>query len=305
MNVMRQALDDYLRIRRALGFKLEREGYLLPQFIDFLEAHGSVCVTTALALRWAMASPSRSVQRTIARLRMIRGFAQYLAALDPRTEIPPRELLAVPKSPRTTPYIYPDEEICGLMRAAPAFKGLKSATYSTLIGLLAATGMRVGEAIALDVADMSRVGLLVIRSGKFGKQRELPLHSTTSQALRQYASLRDRILPQPHSPAFLLSLAGTRLHYKNVHLAFLRLLHLTGLAERRPRPRLHDLRHTFAVTTLIRWYREGADIEARLPALATYLGHVAPSSTYWYLTATPELLQLARHRAEVGLGARP
>jgi integrase len=137
-----------------------------------------------------------------------------------------------------------------------------------------------------------------VQQGKFGKTRELALHRTSVEALEDYAGARDRALPYQHSPAFLLSLAGTRLEYKNVHHCFLRLVHAAGLGGRRPRPRPHDLRHTFAVTTLVRWYRQGVDVDARLPALSTYLGHVVPSSTYWYLTATPQLLELARQRAQ-------
>lgn len=299
MSTLHRALEDYLRVRRALGFTLEREGRLLPQFVADLEREGHAYITTALALRWALVPPEISLRWAAARLAMVRGFATYLAAHDPRTEVPPHELLPPPSRARPTPYLYTEDEIIALMRAAQRLHRLKAQTYATLIGLLAATGMRVGEAIALNRTDVDHgQGVLVIEQGKFGKARELVLHPTTTAALRAYGAARDRALPAPRSPSFLLSLAATRLHYKNVHLAFLRLVHRAGLAERRPRPRLHDLRHTFAVTTLVRWYREGVDVEARLPALSTYLGHVAPSSTYWYLTATPELLELARERAQ-------
>lgn len=300
MSPLHRALDEYLRVRRALGFALEREGRVLPQFLAYLEHHGSDSITVALALDWALSPPGVSPWWAGTRMAMVRGFATYLAALDPRTEVPPADLLPTPSSTRLIPYLYTDAEICALMAAARTLDGLKSTTYATLIGLLAATGMRVGEAIALDRDDVDeREGMLVVRHGKFGKARELMLHRTTTKALRAYAGARERVHPHPRSRALLLSLAGTRLHYKNVHLAFLRLVHRAGLAERRPRrPRIHDLRHTFAVSTLVRWYREGADVEARLPALSTYLGHLAPSSTYWYLTATPELLELASQRAQ-------
>lgn len=302
MSALHRALDEYLRVRRALGFALEREGRLLPQFVSFVEDHDSAYITVPLAIRWAIASPGGSPTQSHVRLRMVRGFAKYLAALDSRTEVPSRGLLPASRNTRPTPYIYTDDEIDALVRAARFLRNLKSATYATLIGLLAATGMRVGEAIALDRCDVDcREDVLVIRQGKFGKSRELLLHPTTTQALRGYASARDRALPHPRSPSFLLSLAGTRLHYKNVHSSFLRLVRHAGLADQRQRPRLHDLRHSFAVTTLVRWYREGVDVEARLPSLSTYLGHVAPSSTYWYLTATPQLLQLARQRTEHAL----
>ena len=306
MSTLHGALEEYLWVRRALGFALEREGRLLPQFVSFLEHRNSDYITAALAIRWAIASPGGSSKQSHARLRIVRGFAKYVAALDARTEVPLHELLPRPSTTRLTPYIYTDEEICALMQAARTLHGLKGVTYATLIGLLASTGMRVGEAIALERDDVDYLdGVLVVRQGKFGKTRELLIHATTTEALLAYARQRDRALPHPRSSSFLLSLAGTRLNYKNVHFSFLRLVQCAGFAEHRPRPRLHDLRHAFAVTTLVRWYREGVDVEARLPALSTYLGHVAPSSTYWYLTATPALLGLAKQRAEHVLRARP
>ena len=307
MSPLSRDLDEYLRVRRALGFGLVREGRLLPQFVCFLERQGHTAIRAPLAVRWALAPPGVSRRWAHARLAMVRGFARYLAAHDPRTEVPALELLPAPRTARRVPYIYTDAEVCALMQMARTLHGLKGATYATLLGLLAATGMRVGEAIALQRDDVDDLGGgLVVRHGKFGKSRELPLHPTTTAALRAYARERDRVLRHPRSPSFLLSRAGTRLHYKNVHAAFLRLVHRVGLAPHRPpRPRLHDLRHTFAVTTLVRWYRAGLDVEARLPALSTYLGHVAPSSTYWYLTATPALLQLAQRRAQRARQARP
>lgn len=306
MKPLDRALEEYLQLRRALGVKLEREGRLLPQFVAFLETLGSPCITAPLALRWAAAAPGGSLQQAHARLRMVRGLAKYVAAFDPRTEVPARALLPPAQAARPMPYIYTEQEICALIAATTMLQGLKVATYATLIGLLAATGMRVGEAIALDrdALDVHH-SRLVVRHGKFGKSRELALHPTALAALQEYATQRDLALPYPRSAGFLLSLAGTRLEYKNVHHGFLRLLQAAGLPGRRPRPRLHDLRHTFAVATVVRWYRAGVDVDARLPALSTYLGHIAPSSTYWYLTATPELLELARQRAQHRMEARP
>lgn len=299
MSRLRQSLAEYLRIRRALGFKLEREARWLSCFIDFLEHQDSDHITTAFAVRWAMASPSGSAPSAHARLRMVRGFAKYLAAHDPRTEMPPYEQLPAVSRTRPTPYIYTEKEIGALITAAGNLQHLKGATYATLLGLLTATGMRVGEAIALDRRDIDwRRNSLIVRQDKRQQSRDLILHPTTIAALGAYAAARDRALPCPPSPSFFVSLAGTRLNYKNVHFEFLRLARQAGLDQRRPRPRLHDLRHTFAVATLQRWYREDVDVDARLPTLSTYLGHVAPESTYWYLTATPELLLLARQRAE-------
>jgi integrase len=188
------------------------------------------------------------------------------------------------------------------MTAAQAISSpLRAGTYQTLTGLLAVTGMRPGEAVSLDRGDADfGEQALTVRHGKFGKSRRLPLHPQTVSALRGYARLRDEHLPRPASPAFFVSLAGTRLIYSNVHLAFQRLARDVGLQPRSPRcrPRLHDLRHTFAVTTLISWYHDGQPVQPRLPLLSTWLGHDSPEDTYWYLHAVPELLTLAAERLE-------
>jgi len=221
--------------------------------------------------------------------------------------VPAAELL--PGRPRrATPYLYSDVEIAALIAAADTLRfPLRVATYKTLIGLLAVTGMRVGEAIRLDRDDLDLAHeLLVVRDGKFGKSRELPLQPSTIRALRDYLRLRDRLHPAPSAPALLISPAGTRLLYCNVHATFRQLRRRAGLQPRSAscRPRIHDLRHTFAVRTLLDAYRSEADVQARLPLLSTYLGHVDPGATYWYLSAAPELLALAGERLERHLEAR-
>ncbi len=307
MKRLAESVREYLALRRALGFKLRRETWLLPDFVSFLEAHKSAVITTELALRWAQRPPGTTPRWHAARLGVVRTFAQHHRAFDVRTEVPPSDLLPYPKQ-RQTPHIYSDDEIAGLMRHASCLPHpLQSATYTTLFGLLAATGMRVGEAIALDHHDIDwRRALVTVRDGKFKKSRELPVHHTTLGALHAYANRRDRHRPHRRSPSFFLSSVGTRVVLQNFQHVFLRLLRLTGL-DRGPgrRPRIHDLRHTFAVRTLRDWYRTGVDVERRLPWLSTYLGHVSPSSTYWYLTATPELLALASERAERAWKVRP
>ena len=248
------------------------------------------------------ASPSWLAQR----LSVVRGFAKHLALLDEGTEVPPADLLP-DRSHRATPYLYSTEEVLGLMAAAGKLPSpLRRATVSTLVGLLYVTGMRIGEAIRLDRHDVDLAqGVLVVRDSKFGKSREIPVHDSTARALRAYARCRDELCPQASSPAFFVSLAGTRLRYCNVHLAFLGLVREAGLAPRSAtcRPRPHDLRHSFAVSTLIGWYRDGADVEPRLARLSTYLGHVHPANTYWYLSAAPELLSLAAARLDAATGA--
>ena len=300
-------LRDYLSLRRSLGFKLEREGSLLPDFVAFLEASGSPVITSALALAWAMQPAAATPHWWAGRLSMVRAFARYVHTLDPRTEIPPHDVLPRTR-PRLQPYIYADAEVAGLMDATQHIQDpFRALTFRTLIGLLASTGMRVGEAIGLDQADLDpNEGIITVRDGKFGKSREVPLHPTTLKALQNYACQRNRCFPRPPSPAFFRSLAGSRLIYQNVHSTFLRLVQWAGLAHRIPRrPRIHDLRHSFAVRTLIDWHQAGLDVERQLPLLSTYLGHTSPSCTYWYLSAVPELLGATVGRLEDRLGELP
>jgi integrase/recombinase XerD len=307
MSALREALQEYLQLRRALGFKLEREGLLLPQFLNFLEQEDATHITSSLAMRWAMTPSTASSRWWAVRLGEVRGFARYMAVREPCTEVPSPDLLPLPASRRLVPFVYSNADVRALIGAANALHGLKQSTYATLLGLLSVTGMRVGEVIGLDRSDVDwRAQLLLVRTAKFGKSREVALHPTTIKALRAYARVRDQALPHPRSPALLLSLAGTRLLYQNVQDGFAHLLRRIELS-RRPsrRPRLHDFRHAFAVNTLVRWYREGLNVEAHLPLLSTYLGHVNPSQTYWYLTATPELMQLAERHARKALRERP
>lgn len=308
MSPLGQALADYLRTRRALGFKLDRAERLLAQFVAYLHDHDAEVPTSEDALAWAM-SPTDATPRWWAhRLSTVRGFAAYLHALDPRVEVPPPGLLR--RGPRRAiPYLYSAADIGALVDAAAALpRPLGAATYQTLIGLLAVTGMRVGEAIRLDRDDLDadHDGLLRVRHSKFGKSRLVPLHPSTVTALRDYLHVRDRLLPAPASPALLTSTAGTRLGYNNVWRTFHRLARQAGLTARSAscRPRIHDLRHSFAVATMLDWYAGGADVPALLPRLSTYLGHADPKHTYWYLQAAPELLTLAAHRLDTHLAAQ-
>ena len=296
MKRLSKAVDDYLALRRSLGFKLRHETWWLPDFVSYLKQHRSSVVTTELAAQWAQQPPNGSLNWWAHRLSAIRQFAKYHRAFDPRTEVPPTDLIPRPKL-RATPYIYTDDEVAALMRhAADLPRRMQSATYPTLIGLLAATGMRLGEATALELGDVDlRRAIVMVRHGKFGKSRQLPVHRTTLRALRSYAMSRDRILPNRPCPKFLVSNTGTELLQQNIGRVFARLKNASGLDRK---PRIHDLRHTFAVKTLLDWYRADVDVEPRLPWLSTYLGHVSPKTTYWYLTATPELLALANKRAE-------
>jgi len=307
MKPLLAAATDYLALRRALGFKLYHETWWLPDFVAYLASHGSTTITTVLALRWAQQPADADPSWWAKKLGAIRRFARYHHACDPRTEVPPADLLPY-RARRQTPHIYSDEELAALLQQARHLPGaLTSASYTTLLGLLAATGMRVGEALRLDQQDIDwHQSLLTVRHSKFGKTRQVPVHRSTISALHEYVQVRDRLCPHRRTPSFFISRVGTRVIHQNFHHVFLRLIRLSGIGNGpRRRPRLHDLRHTFAVKTLRDWYRTGVDVEQRLPWLSTYLGHVNPTSTYWYLTATPELLSLAADRLERASEVQP
>jgi len=298
---LEELLADYLRLRRSLGHQLADPGRLLPRFVAFLDRQGLSTVTVAAAVEWATA-PTTDPRSSVGPRRMtaVRGFSRYLAGIDPATEIPPHGLLPQPTRWRG-PLIFSPADIEVIMNRAGSFTPpLRSATYVTLIGLLAATGLRIGEAIKLDRADIDwSAGVLSIRESKFGKSRLVPVTTTTLQALADYADLRDQIQQRRRLPSFFVSRTRQRLCYAVVSQTFRRVVDDSGFgsdAPRRPRP--HDLRHTFAVRTLLGWYRSGADVQAKIPALSTYLGHREPGSTYWYLSAVPELLACAAARRD-------
>ena len=305
MSALRQDLDNYLVIRRALGFKLARTGLLLAGFVGYLEANGADTITTAAALAWTTLPPNGASDWWAQRLAVVRGFARHLHAIDPTHEVPPPGLLPG-RSHRATPFLYSDADIAALMAAARGFRSpLRVATFETLVGLLAVTGLRIGEALRLDRDDVDLTdGVLTIRLSKFGKSREVSLHASTVDALAAYTRERDRLCRRPVDRAFFVSTADTRLLYCNAHLGWLDLVRRAGLQPRsaKCRPRPHDLRHSFAVRTLLGWYRDGADVHARMPALSTYLGHVHPGNTYWYLSAAPELLNLVVARLDATIG---
>jgi integrase len=307
MSALRQTVDDYLQLRRALGYKLEHHGRLLPQFVEFLEQRQADVITTELALAFAMQPADASAVYWRNRLTVLRGFARYAWASDPRTEVPSADLLPA-KRRRAVPYLYSQGEIERLMRAAHGIRSpLRAATYETLIGLLAVTGMRVSEAIGLDRSDVELPeGRLTVRRGKNGKSREVALHATTVQALGRYARLRDELWPRPHAPSFFISINGARLQRGDVWHGFDWLRRRSGLDRGTlgRQARLHDLRHTFVLSTLLSWYREDRDVEAQLPLLSTFLGHVDPSSTYWYFEGAPQLLALAAERLEQTWGGQ-
>ncbi len=294
MSALETHVDAYLRLRRTLGHDLEETGRLLHRFAAELDAAGVTHVTTPIAVRWALAprvSAPSSVPAT--RYRAVRGFARYMAGIDPRTEIPPAGLIRRPRS-RRSPFIYTDEELLALLAQARATipQPLRAATMHTLIGLLAASGLRIGEALRLDRGDIDWAeGVLHIRQSKFGKSRLVPLSPSVLDELERYARLRDRLRPTLTCEGFFVSLRGTRVIHACVWKTFRTLCDGAGIgAGSSVRPTIHDLRHRFAVRVLLSWYQQEVDVQPRLAWLATYLGHRDPVSSYWYLSAAPELL---------------
>lgn len=298
MTALHAHVANYLQLRRSLGFDLARTEKLLLQFVDWLAGQRLDTVTVDAALAWA-SLPGGSASWLGLRMQAVRGFASYLHALDPAVQIPPADMLPG-RTRRAVPYLYSDADITVLIEQTTTLRTpFRGATIQTMIGLLVVTGMRIGEVVALDDADFDEhAGLVLIRAAKGGKQRLIPLHPSTISALAGYRDLRRTTFPRPPSHALLLSNAGTRLHVVNAGQTIRTLARRADLPARSGscRPRPHDIRHTFAVNTLLGWYRDGGDIAARLPLLSTYLGHIDPKGTYWYLSASPELLAEAVKR---------
>jgi integrase len=305
VSTLHASLDDYLELRRALGFKLKTTEWCLRGFVEFLDVEGATHITTELALRWARRPPNGEPFTWAQRLQRIRLFAAWYHARDPRTEVPDARLLTASVR-RKPPFIFSEVQIANVVRAAeklPCRRGIRSSTFSTIFGLIAVAGLRISEAVALDRGDVDlREGLLTIRDTKFGKTRLVPVSESTVAALRRYANRRDRALPALTTPAFFVSERGRRVTDWATRYNFAKASRAAGL--RVPAegfrlghgPRVHDLRHSFAARTMVDWYRAGVDVERELPKLSAYLGHAHVNDTYWYIEAVPELLRLASER---------
>jgi integrase/recombinase XerD len=307
MKPLKVMAQEYLSLRRSLGFKMIDTEYVLRWFLTFMQSEHETHIKTETLLRWVHASESVSLPVRSARFAVVRKFAQYVHALDSEHEVPPYRLL-MHRTERTNPHIYSDSEVLRLLEACLKLrpgKGLCRYTYYTIFGLLAVTGMRISEATSLirDDVDFS-AGIVTIRETKFSKMRCIPVHSSTIEILAEYARRRDAIYPNAESSAFFLSDTGAALTSAVVRVMFLCLSRRIGFRKPTDRngPRIHDMRHSFAVKTVMQWYRNGADVEQYMPLLSTYLGHVKPSDTYWYLSSVPELVGLAAARLEAYQG---
>lgn len=304
MSELSASIEQYLALRRALGFKMELATRLLAQFDRYCAHLGVTRVNTDAAVGWATAPAGASPGWWAQRLGIVRGFAAWAQTQDPQVEVPPADLVPG-RARRVVPYLYSDADIDALMAATDHLPvPLQRHTYRTLIGLLSVTGLRIGEAIRLGRDDVDAEWRVVrVINSKFGKSREIPLHASSIEALHRYAEHRDQCFPAPPCGRFFLSGKGTPLRYSVVQPTFAKLARRAGLQPRSPRctPRLHDIRHTMAIRALADCYADGGDVHAVLPLLATWMGHGDPSSTYWYLSASPELLGLACRRLETAL----
>ena len=297
---LRIILKDYLTMRRKLGYKLHIPEKVLTGFITFFENQQGSYLTTTLAVKWARKSKSTEPGCWADRLTILRGFAVYWKMVDPRTEVPPLHIVG-PHYKRATPHIYTDQQIAQILTATRKWPSKDSYTYWTLFGLLLATGMRIGEALALNNEDIDlKQGIITIRKGKLDKPRLLPLHATTRKILKQYVQKRDLRFACLHVPAFFVVMKGRRLSLYMARTTFKRVLDMLGLRTviQGKRVRLHDLRHTFATRALTGFYQNGQDIDGKIHALSTYLGHKYIQCTYWYLTNVPELMSQVLSRLE-------
>lgn len=303
-------LDRYLSVRRNLGYDLGTSERILRRFTRFADGEGVHHIDTPLFLRWHATLADACTSTRVARFTAVRLFAQWLSSFDPAHEVPPRRLL--PGSiQRSRPHIYTDVEIGAIIVAAtelPSTYGLRGLTCSTLFGLIAVTGLRISEALALDAQDLDpEHGVLRVRQGKLGKERLLPLDPSVVTQLIDYLAERDRLIGHRARPLFVTDKA-TRITDCCARYNFARACQQIGLRNPQPYckhgrgPRIHDLRHSFAVKTMINWYRTGKDPAREMIRLTIYLGHSNPSNTYWYLEAVPELLDLAMARATADRG---
>jgi integrase/recombinase XerD len=305
MSALEKELDRYLKIRRSLGYDLSTSERVLRRFVAFAVARRARHVTSDLFLAWRAEFGHASRPTWSARLGMVRQFALWLSGIDPRNEVPPKGLIP-DRYRRKRPYIYSDREIVRIVTEAgrlPSPNGIRSLTFATLFGLIAVTGLRVSEAVAMESGDIDwEIGVLTVRRGKSGKARLIPVSKSTLARLASYAAKRDRLLGR-RPKHFFVSDTGSRTDDCSARYNFAVVCQRIGLrpAQRFNRhgrgPRIHDLRHTFAARTLVHWYRAGKDPDREMLKLSTYLGHTEPAHTYWYIEAVPELLELAAHRA--------
>ncbi len=303
MKTLEKRLKQYLDLRRSMGFKLDKADNILESFVAFMREKGAGVITSALALEWATQLATSTPGAQARRLCYVRHFTEFISAFEPRTEVLSCDLLPYPAAHRNPPYLFSSDEIARLLKATERLRsrrGLPETTYATLFGLLVVTGMRVGEAVKLDLADLDFERLLLhVRNTKFGKSRWVPIHSTTRKALLVYKEERDRLYPHA-GPHFFVTERGRRIKVGSVNPVLRKLCEVAEIEPGGRRISVHAFRHCFAIRTITNWYQNDEDAERRLPELSTFLGHNNPANTYWYLSAIPELLAAVTARLDRG-----
>lgn len=305
-SVLGSHVEDYLRLRRALGYKLEREGPWLADLAAFTDTANAVTLTNEITIRWASQHVGAGPNGWAKRLGVARKFAAYLQTVIPTTQIPPTGVFPAQRH-RRTPYLWSTSDIANLLETARTLSPpFRAASCETLLGLLATTGMRIGEAVGLGRDDVDLAGgVITIRHTKFDRTRLVPLHDSVTEALARYANERDRFHQHPRSTTFFVSVTGGPIDRSSIDKAVRQIATARGIRTSEVHPRVHDLRHSFAVRTIIGWQQSGISIDQRIAVLSTYLGHVAPADTYWYLSAAPELMASAADRLDTRYGTRP
>lgn len=306
MTVLGSHVDDYLRLRRSLGYKLEREGLWLADLAVYVEGANAATLTNDLTIGWASQRAGAGPNGWAKRLGVARKFAGYLQTIVPATQIPPSGVFPARRH-RPTPYLWSQDDIVRLLEAARALRPpIRAAGLETLLGLLATSGMRIGEAVGLQRDDVDlAAGVITIRHAKFDRTRLVPLHDSVTKVLARYAVERDRLCPRPRSTTFFVSATGGTIDRSSVDKVLRQITTTMGIRTASVHPRVHDLRHSFAVRTIIGWQHAGINIDERITVLSVYLGHIAPADTYWYLSAAPELMAAAADRLDARYGTRP
>jgi len=297
-----EQVNQYIQFKRSCGYKFETQGKELILFARYAELTGHKGpLTLELAVRWAKLPENADRRYWAIRYGHVRRFSQYMILFDPDTEILPKGLLG-PSKRRLPPHIYSEGEIEALLKAASNLSpknGLTSRTYVTLFGLLLSTGLRISEALNLSCENVDlKTGILTIKETKFRKSRLVPVHPSTLEALRRYMGFKQSYHLKVKSKMFFLNENGTPVNYYGVLYVFIKLSRKLGLRNAGKKPKIHGMRHSFAVRRMLKWYQEGADLDAKILTLSTYLGHVEIRDTYWYLSAVPELLNIVSERFE-------
>ncbi len=306
---LKTAVDKYIQLRQSLGYKLRCEKYILYDFVRYMKKEKTDVITIDHAITWAKSRKNAKKARWSCRLSAVRCFSKYYKIIKSESQIIPDKILSF-KYERKAPYIYTDKDVINILNACNSLypkNPIGKYTYKTLLGLISVTGMRISEAIALQEDDINfKDKYITVNKSKFNKSRIIPVSDSVIKELKKYQKKRDNYLPEIKKSSFFISVKGGRPYYSTVQKDFRKIIDSAGLNPKvgGRRQRIHDFRHTLAVRVLLMWYRNGDNVSQKMPILSTYLGHVEPRDTYWYLSAVPELMKLTSQKLEIYLGGK-